>query len=84
VVAVVRSKPHARTAIQPQPSAFGLSPRYFEPLAAPDARDPVFANRLAPVTHQRGYPPVAVVLVAAGERDDRPGQRIFSLRRIGA
>ena len=68
---------------QPQPSAFGLLGRHFQPLPPPDALYPAVADRPARLTQQGSDLAIAIAAVLAGELDDVSGQTvgIFSAPR---
>jgi hypothetical protein len=47
--------------------------RYFQPLTAPDALDPVLADLDPTLVQQSRHPAVAVAAVLRGKLDDVPG-----------
>ena len=64
VVAVERAQAHARAVVQPQAAAGSMSAGDLQPLATPDALNPVFAYLPAGCLKQRGDAAVAVASVA--------------------
>ena len=89
VVAMLRTKPHARPVMQPQPPALRLFCRHFQALSTPDPHPP-------PVTHppslrlaQGMNPTVSIAAILPGQTNDgtrqqrlvRPGRRCIPHRR---
>src|SRR4029077_14861870 len=63
VVTVLGPQPNARSVGQPEPAALGLFVGDFEPLASPDALDPLVVDRPARLTKQPGDLAIAVAAV---------------------
>jgi hypothetical protein len=68
VVAVLRPQPNARSVGQPEPAALGLFVGDFEPLASPDALDPLVVDTR--LTKQPGDLAIAVAAVLSSHLDD--------------
>ena len=74
---------------QPQPSAFGLLGRHFQPFATPDPLHPTVADRPAGLSEQRGDLAITITTVLTSELDDIgrqpfgifPAPRDLALRR---
>ncbi len=81
VVRVLWPQPDAGAVVEPQPPAFRLSGRYFEPLTPPDALYPLGVDPPAFGSQQGGNAPIAVAAVCAGQPDDRRAQRRFVIAR---
>jgi hypothetical protein len=75
VAFVCRPKPHARSIIQPQPPAFGLLLRDFQPFTAPYAIDALLIHMPAVSPQKFRDPAIAVSAELSGEPDDRFCQR---------
>jgi nucleotide-binding universal stress UspA family protein len=73
----LRSQPHTRPVVQPQPSPRFLFLRHLQPLPPPDALHPILAHLPARFTQLHGDPPVAIAPVFTGQCNDRFGQGIF-------
>ena len=73
----LRPKTDARAVIQPEPAAFRLFLRHFQPFPPPDAIDPLEVHPPTLGTKQRGDPAIAVATVSRRQTDDRRGQRFF-------
>ncbi|GGC44555.1 hypothetical protein GCM10011371_34950 [Novosphingobium marinum] len=68
---MLRTQPHARSVIEPQPAALRLLLRNLQHLATPDASDP-FGIRYPAVIPQQGRDPaIAVTAILLGPIDDR-------------
>src|SRR5262245_26090588 len=63
VIAVLRPQPDARSVGQPQPASFGLFIGDLQPLASPDALDPLVVNYPARLAQQFGDLAIAVAAV---------------------
>jgi len=70
VVTVLGPQPNARSVGQPEPAALGLFVGDFEPLASPDALDPLVVDRPARLTKQPGDLAIAVAAVLSSQLDD--------------
>ncbi len=83
VVGMLGPQADAGAVGQPQPAAFGLLGRHFQPLPPPDALYSAIANRPARLTQQGSDLAIAIAAVLAGEIDDVGGQTvgIFSAPR---
>ncbi len=79
---ILGSEPHARAIVQPQPTTFWLLLRNFEPLATPDALDPLRVYRPAVITQQGGDTAVAVSAVLRGQPDDLGCQQLLIRPRV--
>ncbi len=66
MVGMLQPQPHARSVVEPQPSAWLLLLWNLQPFAAPDALDPVVANMPAGTLQQRRDSAIAVASVLAG------------------
>ena len=77
VVGTFRSSPHAGSVCQPQPTAFRLPFRHFQPLLAPD---PLYSFGIHPPTlptKQRCDPSIAIATIFARQLDDPSHQPIL-------
>ena len=83
VIAMERPQPHAGSIVQPQAAAWLMLLRDLQPLATPDALDPVLAHLPAGCLQQRGDAAVAIAPVFGRQGDDRAGQRILVSRHHG-
>ena len=81
VVRVLWPEPYARTAIEPQPSAFRLFGRNFKPLTPPDTLHPFAINLPAIDAQERGNTAIAIAAVGTGQLDNRRRQRRFIVPR---
>ena len=77
VIAVDWAQPNARTVVQPKSAAWSMPLRDLEPLATPDALNPVLAHLPAVCLQQRGDAAVAVAPVLGRQGDDGLGQCIL-------
>jgi hypothetical protein len=77
MIAILRPQPDARSVVQPQPTAWLLFPRYFQPLATPDPLDAMTANLPPRLGRQRRDPTIAITPIPRRQRDDHSRQRIF-------
>lgn len=83
MVGVFRSQSDARTVVQPQPTAFRLLVRHFQPLPSPDALDPFDIYDPASLMQHRSDAAIAIAAVLEGKRRDVCGQRRFVIRGLG-
>ena len=77
VIAVLRAQPDARTIVKPQTAAFWLFVRNLQPLAPPNAFDPLVVHKPTREPQQRGDLAIAVAAVLAGKLNDVGGQTFF-------
>lgn len=68
MAAVGRSKPDARSVVQPQAAALWLPMRYFQPFTTPDALNPLGIHRPAFLPKQGGDAAVPIATVERGHR----------------
>ena len=83
MVGIFRSKPDARTVVQPQPTALRLLVRHFQPLPPPDTLDPLDVHNPASLVQHRSDAAIAVSAILESERRDVGGQRRFVIRCLG-
>lgn len=83
VVRPLGAQAHAGAVIQPQPAAFWLFLRDFQPLPSPDPLHPLGVHRPTRVAQQGRDPPVAVAAVSLGQLDDVGGQRQLVIAAAG-
>ena len=62
-----------------EPSACQMRPRYFEPLASPDALDPLVVDCPASLAQQFGDLAIAVAAVLPGKLDNIGGETLLGL-----
>ena len=74
VIAVLRPQPDARSAGQPQPASFGLFIGDLQPLASPDALDPLVVDYPARLAQQPCDLAIAVAAVLLGKLDNIGGE----------
>lgn len=77
VVSMLGTQPDARSVGQPEPTSLGLLLRDLQPLATPDALNPILANPDPALVEQRRHPAIAVTAILRSEFDDVVGQLIF-------
>jgi hypothetical protein len=70
VIAVLWPQPNTRSVGQPQPAALGLFIGHLQPLALPDALDPLVIDRPARLAQQRSDLAIAVATVLPGKLDN--------------
>src|ERR1700678_4389222 len=70
MVGVLRSQPHTRSIVEPQPPAWLLPLRNLQPFATPDALHPILANLPAIPLQQRRDPAVTIASILAGQLHD--------------
>ena len=78
MVAVLWAQPNAGAVIEPQPAPPRLLLRYFQPLATPDALNPVPADLDPALVQQSRHPAVAVAAVLRGKLDDVAGEFVLA------
>src|ERR1039457_7408905 len=81
---VLRSHPHARSIVEPQPPARLLLLRNLQPFATPDALHPVLANLPAVSLQQRRNAAITIASILAGghPQDAGGGSFFFSSRHL--
>src|SRR5215470_6133226 len=79
VIAVLRPQPDARSVRQPQPASFGLFIGDLQPLASPDALDPLVVDYPARLAQQPSDLAVAVAAVLPGKLDNIGGETLLVL-----
>src|ERR1044072_4111191 len=67
----------ARSVSQPEPTSLGLLLRDFQPLATPDALNPILPHIDPALVEQRRHPAIAVTAIIRSKFDDVVGQLIF-------
>jgi len=77
VVAMPGAQPDARSVGQPEPTSLGLLLRDFQPLATPDALNPILSHINPALVEQRRHPAIAVTAILRSKFDDVVGQLIF-------
>src|ERR1039458_263221 len=77
VIRMFRTKPHARTVVQPQPASWLLLRRHFQPFPPPDPLHPVPSHIPTRSLQHRRDPAIAVTTILARQLDDRSRQRVF-------
>ena len=80
MIAPLRPQTDARSVVEPEPAALGLSRGDLQPLPSPDALDPFLVHRPARGPQQRRDPAIAVTAILLGQRDDVGGQCRFVIR----
>src|SRR5215475_7356787 len=79
VIAVLRAQPDARSVSQPQPASFGLLIGDLQPLASPDALDPLVIDDPARLAQQPCNLAIAVAAVSLGKLDNIGRQTLLVL-----
>jgi hypothetical protein len=79
VIAVLRPQSDARSVGQPQPASLGLFIGDLEPLASPDALDPLVVDYPARLAQQRSDLAIAVAAVLLGKLDNIGRQTLLVL-----
>ena len=69
VVGPFGAQPHTRTVIEPQPAPLRLFVRPLQPLAPPQALDPLVVDLPAGVAWQGSDSPIAVTAILSGQLD---------------
>src|SRR3954465_2803831 len=77
VIGSLGPQPDAGAVVQPQPAAWPMLFRYFEPFTAPDALHPVPAYAPARDLQQGGDPPVAIAAILGSKGHDGSGKRVL-------
>src|SRR6478609_2640420 len=77
VVGALGPQPDAGSVIQPQPGALGLPGGDLQPLASPDALDPLVVDQPARLAQQRGNLAIAVAAILPDQLDNIGGQARF-------
>lgn len=84
MVGPLGAQANARSVGKPETASFGLSGRDFQPLAPPDAFDPLVVDHPARLAAKKcGDPAVAIAAVATGKLDDVFGQLPFVVPASG-
>jgi hypothetical protein len=79
VIAVLRPQPDARSVGQPEPASFGLFIGHLQPLASPDALDPLVVDYPARLAQQLGDLAIAIAAVLPGKLDNIGGETLLVL-----
>src|SRR5437879_2482754 len=79
VIAVLRPQPDARSVGQPEPASFGLFMGDLQPLASPDALDPLVVDYPARLAQQPCDLAIAVAAVLLGKLDNIGRQTLLVL-----
>ena len=79
MIAVLRPQPDARSVGQPQPASFGLFIGDLQPLASPDALDPLVVDDPARLAQQPCHLAIAVAAVLLGKLDNIDRQTLLVL-----
>jgi hypothetical protein len=79
VIAVLRPQPDARSVGQPEPASFGLFIGDLQPLASPDALDPLVVDYPARLAQQSCDLAIAVAAVLPGKLDSIGGETLLVL-----
>lgn len=83
MVRIFRPKPDAGAVVQPQPTAFRLPVRHFQPLPSPDTLNPFDVHNPASLMQHRRYAAIAIAAVLEGKRRDVGNQRCLVIRGLG-
>src|SRR3954466_7585976 len=70
MVGTLRAQTNARPVVEPEPPAFGLFGRDFQPLTSPDPFNALLVHRPPGSTQHRRNPAISVTAVLAGKLDD--------------
>jgi hypothetical protein len=81
MVGTLRAQADARPVIEPEPPAFGLFGRDFQPLTSPDPFNAFLVHRPPGATQQRRNPAIPVAAVLAGKFDDVSSQSCLIIGR---
>ena len=76
----LRTQPHTRSVVAPQPSSWLLLLGNLQPFAAPDAFYPVLAHSPARTLQKHRDAAIAVAAIFTGQLKNGPGSSIFVLR----
>ena len=79
MIALLRPQPDARSVGQPEPASFGLFIGDLQPLASPDALDPLVVDYPARLAQQFGDLAIAVAAVLPGKLDSIGGETLLVL-----
>src|SRR5262245_64940754 len=79
MIAVLGPQPDARSVGQPEPASFGLFIRDLQPLASPDALDPLVVDYPACLAQQFGDLAISVAAVLPGKLDSIGGETLLVL-----
>ena len=79
VITVLRPQPDARSVGQPEPASFGLFIGDLQPLAPPDALDPLVVDYPARLAQQFGDLAIAIAAVLLGKLDNIGRQTLLVL-----
>jgi hypothetical protein len=79
MIAVLGPQPDARSVGQPEPASFGLFIGDLQPLASPDALDPLVVDYPARLAQQFGDLAISVAAVLPGKLDSIGGETLLVL-----
>jgi hypothetical protein len=79
MIAVLRPQSDARSVRQPEPAALGLLRWDLQPLASPDALDPLVVDDPARLAQQFGDLAIAIAAVLPGKLDNIGGETLLVL-----
>src|SRR5262249_24976596 len=79
MIALLRPQPNARSVGQPEPAALGLLMRDLQPLASPDALDPLVVDYPACLAQQPCDLAIAIAAVLLGKLDNIGRQTLLVL-----
>ena len=77
MVRPIGAQPDAGAVVEPQTASLRLFGGHLQPLAPPQALDPLVVDLPAGVAQQGGDPPVSVATVLAGQRDHVRDQAVL-------
>ena len=77
MVCLLGAQPDAGAVVEPEPAPLGLFAGHLQPLAPPQALDPLVIDLPAGVAQQGSDPPVSVAAILAGQLDHVPDQAIL-------
>jgi hypothetical protein len=77
MIAVLRPEPNARSVGQPEPAALGLLMGNLQPLASPDALDPLVVDYPARLAQELGDLAIAIAAVLPGKLDNIGGETLL-------
>jgi hypothetical protein len=77
MIAVLRPQSNARSVGQPEPAALGLLGWDLQPLASPDALDPLVVDNPARLAQELGELAIAIAAVVPGKLDNIGGETLL-------
>jgi hypothetical protein len=77
MIAVLRPQSNARSVGQPEPAALGLLGWDLQPLASPDALDPLVVDNPARLAQELGDLAIAIAAVLPGKLDNIGGETLL-------